>query len=153
MEITLKNKFPSALAIIAAIVIIIPAVAILDFCDFFNRPLLQPLHADAVPFLILLVILSFLSRIVFRSDRSTLFKAIYTALPITIVLYYIFVDNVFGWSILPSVLFIGLFIAGVLAYLSLKKKPWQYKFSVISTTAVLFTSYFAWLMCNGIFQI
>ena len=150
MEITLKNKFPSALAIIAAIVIIIPAVAILDSSTFnFGRPMHSHPLTSPIEYLFLALILAIFCRVVFRSNRTILSKAVYAVVPLTIILYYI-LNTGSGLSSLTNYLIGALFAGGVLAYLLLKKKDWRYRFSVIATSAVIFIATFSWMLyCNA----
>ena len=150
MEITLKNKFPSALAIMAAIIIIIPAVAILDSSTFnFGRPMHSHPLTSPIEYLFLALILAIFCRVVFRSNRTILSKAVYAVIPLTIILYYI-LNSGSGLSSLTNYLIGALFAGCVLAYLLFKKKDWRYRFSVIATSVVIFTATFSWMLyCNA----
>jgi hypothetical protein len=134
MENAIKKNIPSALAIFASVIVVIPLVFILDHMHIGSGPsrLLIPL----LPLLFLLIVLIVLSRIVFRSNKTVLYKAVYTVVPITIILYYIYI-GLPGWTVLESHLLGALFIVCILVYLFFKKKNWRYYFSVISTTIAL----------------
>ncbi len=149
MENTLK-KFPSALAILASILIVIPLVAILDSSSLsFGRPIHSHPLTSPLEYLFLAIVLTTLTLVIFRSNRSVLSKAVYAVVPVTIVLYYIINNGSLGWPVLTSYLLGALLISGVFAYLLYKKKPWQYKFSVIATSIVIFTATFSWVLyCN-----
>ncbi len=146
MEITLKNKLPSALAILGAIIVTIPVVAILDSSTLsFGRPIHSQPLTSPFEYLFLVIILAIFCRVVFRSNRTVLSKAIYAVIPLTIILYYILSAGR-GWSSLTNYL-IGALLAGcVLAYLLFKKKDWRYRFSVIATSAVIFTAALLWML-------
>lgn len=80
-----------------------------------------------IGFLILVV----LSWIIFRSKLASLYKMIYTTVPVSMVLAAIIVfcsDK--GWAVLGYSLD-AIFLFGVLAYLFFTKKPWLYYLSVI----------------------
>jgi hypothetical protein len=133
MENAIKKNIPSALAILASAIIILPLVVTLDDIHIGStHRILMPL----VPLLFLSIVLILLSMVIFRSNKTILYKAVYTVIPITIVLYYIY-NGLFGWTVLESHLFGALFIICVLAYLFLRKKEWHYYFSAISTIIVL----------------
>jgi hypothetical protein len=82
------------------------------------------------------VILAVLSWFIFRSKLATLYKAMYTTLPMGTVLAFIAIDFYSQPVLVYS--FGALFAFGVLAYLFFTKKPWPYYFSVISISIVLF---------------
>lgn len=133
---TIKKSIPSALVILASIIVVLPLVVISDgiYIGSSHPRLLMPL----VPLLFLSIVLIILSIVIFRSNKTVLYKAVYTVVPMTIVLYYIY-NGFPGWSVLTSYLLSALFILCVLVYLFIKKKPWHYYFSVIATTIVIFT--------------
>jgi fucose 4-O-acetylase-like acetyltransferase len=146
MEITLKNKLPSALAILGAIIVTIPVVAILDSSTLsFGRPIHSQPLTSPFEYLFLVIILAIFCRVVFRSNRTVLSKAIYAVIPLTIILYYILSAGR-GWSSLTNYLIGALFAGCVLAYLLFKKKDWRYRFSVIATSAVIFTAALLWML-------
>jgi len=146
MEITLKNKLPSALAILGAIIVTIPVVAILDSSTLsFGRPIHSQPLTSPFEYLFLVIILAIFCRVVFRSNRTVLSKAIYAVIPLTIILYYILSAGR-GWSSLTNYLIGALFAGCVLAYLLFKKKDWRYRFSVIATSAVIFTVALLWML-------
>jgi uncharacterized MnhB-related membrane protein len=146
MEITLKNKLPSALAILGAIIVTIPVVAILDSSTLsFGLPIHSQPLTSPFEYLFLVIILAIFCRVVFRSNRTVLSKAIYAVIPLTIILYYILSAGR-GWSSLTNYLIGALFAGCVLAYLLFKKKDWRYRFSVIATSAVIFTVALLWML-------
>ncbi len=109
MENTLKNKLPSALAILASVIVTIPLVAILDSMTIIGyRTGPQPL---ALP--ILAIILTIFCLVVFRSNRTALSKAVYAVVPVTIILYYILNAGA-GWPTLTNYLIGALFAGCVL---------------------------------------
>ena len=148
MEITFKNKLPSSLAILGAIVVTIPLVAILDRITVIGHRMapFSPLFTLSV----LAIILTVFSLFIFRSNRTVLSKAVYAVIPLTIILYYILNTGSRGWPILTNYLIGALFAGCVLAYMLLKKKDWRYRFSVIATSAVIFIATFSWMLyCNA----
>ena len=80
--------------------------------------------------------LAILSWFVFRSRLATLYKAIYTAVPVATVLVFIGIAFESQSGLVYS--FGALFSLGVLTYLLLTKKPWLYFFSVVVVTIALF---------------
>jgi presenilin-like A22 family membrane protease len=146
MEITFKNKLPSALAIIASIVVTIPVVVILGRSTLsFGRPIHSQPLTSPIEYLFLAIILAIFCRVVFRSNKTALSKAVYAVIPITIILYYI-INVGIGWPTLTNCLIGALFAGCVLAYLLLKKKDWRYRFSVIATSVVIFTATIVWML-------
>lgn len=83
----------------------------------------------------LFVILAVLSWFIFRSKIATLYKAMFTTVPVATVLAFIAID----FDSRPVLIYLlgALFSIGVLAYLFLTKKSWLYYFSVISISIVL----------------
>lgn len=151
MENTIKNKIPSALAILAAIVIIIPVVAILDSSSLsFGRPIHHGPLTSPIEYLFLAVILTIFTLVIFRSNRTVLSKAVYAVVPVTIILYYI-LNSGSGWTALTNYLIGALFTGCLLAYLLFKKKDWRYRFSVTATSIVIFTATLSWMLyCNAL---
>jgi uncharacterized membrane protein YoaK (UPF0700 family) len=133
MENAIKKNIPSALAISASVIVVFPLVVILDgiYIGYTYR-----IFTPLVPLIFLSIVLIILSMIIFRSNKTVLYKAVYTVVPITIVLYYIY-NGLSGCTVLESHLLGALFTVCILVYLFLKKKNWRYYFSVISTTIAL----------------
>ncbi len=81
------------------------------------------------------MILAVLSWFIFRSKLATLYKAIYTTVPVATVLA--FIGIYFDRSPVLIYSLGALFSLGVLAYLFLTKKSWLYYFSVIFISIAL----------------
>ena len=83
----------------------------------------------------LFVILAVISWFIFRSKIATLYKAIYTIVPVATVLAFIAIY----FNGRPVLIYSlgALFSLGVLAYLFLTKKSWLYYFSVIIISITL----------------
>ncbi len=81
------------------------------------------------------VVLAVLSWFIFRSKLATLYKAIYTTVPVATVLAFIAID----FERRPVLVYSlgALFSLGVLAYLFLTKKSWLYYFSVVLISITL----------------
>ena len=85
--------------------------------------------------LTLLVILAILSWLVFHSKVVTLFKAIYTTVPVATVLAFIGIY----FERQPVLIYSlgALFSLGILSYLFITKKSWLYYFSVVLISITL----------------
>ena len=81
------------------------------------------------------MILAILSWFVFRSKVVTLFKAIYTTVPVATVLAFIGIY----FERQPVLIYSlgALFSLGILSYLFITKKSWLYYFSVIFISITL----------------
>jgi hypothetical protein len=137
----LKNTL-SALAILVSIPILLTLIFLLYALinDFYDKIIPWRQNVGPVPYfflrpITLFVILAVLSWFIFRSKLATLYKAIYTTVPVATVLAFIAIDFE-GRPVLVYSLG-ALFSLGVLAYLFLTKKPWLYYFSVIFISITL----------------
>ena len=129
----LKNTL-SALAILASIPILL-TLLFLFYALIFNF-YYTILHwgQTAGPFT-LFVILAVLSWFIFRSKLATLYKAIYTTMPVATILAFI---AIYFHSQPLLIYSLGALVSlGVLAYLFFAKKSWLYYFSVIPISIVL----------------
>jgi hypothetical protein len=142
------NKYPVLKNILSAFAILVSIPVLLTLLFLFYA-LISSIYGRIIPWtqgvgpnpyfilrpITLFVILAVLSWLIFRSKLATLYKAIFTTLPVATVLVFIAIYfneyPVFVYSL-------GAFISlGVLAYLFLTKKPWLYYFSVIIVSLVM----------------
>jgi hypothetical protein len=92
-----------------------------------------------VRYALFLVIIILISWPVFRSKLSTLYKAIYLAVPTTVVLVSI---GIFMYRWPPAAYLVGgIFAAGILFYLYCMRQPWLYYYAVllVALTLMVFT--------------
>jgi hypothetical protein len=86
-----------------------------------------------------LVIIVLISWPVLRSKLSTLYKAIYLTVPVTVVLVSI---GIFMYQWPPAAYLVaGIFTAGILFYLYCMRQPWIYYYTVllVALTLMVFT--------------
>ena len=136
------RKALSALAILVSIPILFTLLFLFYALIFNFYDMLIPLNPNVGPnpyFILrpitLFVILAVLSWFIFRSKIATLYKAIYTTVPVGTVLA--FVAIVFYSQPVLIYSLGALFALSVLSYLFFTKKPWPYYFSVISVSIAL----------------
>jgi hypothetical protein len=145
-ELMIKNsnlkKVLSALAILVSIPILFTLIFLFYalIFNFYDWVIPWSQNAGLNPYHILrpmtlFVVLAVLAWFIFRSKLATLYKAIYTTVPVGAVLAFIAID----FNSRPVLLYSlgALFALAVLAYLFFTKKPWLYYFSVISVSVVL----------------
>jgi hypothetical protein len=86
-------------------------------------------------FAIFLIIIGFISWLIFRLRIRILFKAIYMTVPTAVVLVIIGI-TLNAWPVLVYIVG-GLITLGALLYFYLTKKPWLYYYSVILVALTL----------------
>ena len=137
----LKNTL-SVLAILVSIPILLTFIFLFYalIFNFYDKIIPWSQNAGPNPYFILrpitlFVILAVISWFIFRSKLATLYKAIYTTVPVATVLAFIAIY----FNSRPVLIYSlgALFSLGVLAYLFLKKKSWLYYFSVIFISIIL----------------
>ena len=129
-----------------SIVVSIPILLTLLFLfyalifNFYDKIIPWSQDAGPNPYFILrpitlFVILAVISCFIFHSKIATLYKAIYTTVPVATVLAFIAIY----FNDRPVLIYSlgALFSLGVLAYLFLTKKSWLYYFSVIIISITL----------------
>jgi hypothetical protein len=139
---TKLKKVLSALLILVSIPVLLTLLFLLYALISSLYDILIPLNQDVGPntyFILrpitLFVVLAVLSWVIFRSKIATLYKTMYTTVPVGTVLAFIAI--IFDSQ--PVLIYsLGvLFAFGVLAYLFFTKNSWLYYFSVISVSLTL----------------
>lgn len=137
----LKNAL-SALAVLVSIPILLTLIFLFYalIFNFYDRIITGSQNAGPNPYFILrpitlFVILAVLAWFIFRSKLATLYKAIYTTVPVATILAFIAIY----FNGRPVLIYSlgALFSIGVLVYLFFKKKSWLYYFSVIAVSITL----------------
>ena len=147
------RKSPAAKNVLSAVAVAIGGFILLNFVfllDFLFQSALRvitrlfrrgppemerPGFGPPVNHILFLVLIVLISWLVYRSRLNVLLKAVYTVVPVAVVLATlgIVLNN---WPALIYILGV-LFVAAVLIYLYIKKQHWLYFFAVTLTAAAL----------------
>ncbi len=94
-----------------------------------------PLFGPPINHILFLVLIGLISWLVYRTRLNVLLKAIFTVVPVAVVLATL---GLAFFNIQPLVYILGaLFVVAVLVYLLVKKQHWLYFFAVILTALAL----------------